>query len=63
MMPTVMQVIDTAIKNISGRELVSSSEMIDLLLDLRSHTELQTLAEDNLKVVCAPLQSATSISA
>jgi hypothetical protein len=62
-MPTVMQIIDTTIKNISGRELVSSSEMIDLLLDLRSHTELQKLAEDNLKVVCAPLQSATSISA
>ena len=62
-MPTVMQIIDTTIKNISGRELVSSSEMIDLLLDLRSHTELQTLAEDNLKVVCAPLQNATSISA
>ena len=61
-MQTVIQVIDTAIKNISGRELVSSSEMIDLLLDLRSHTELQTLAEDNLKVVCAPTQSATSIS-
>jgi hypothetical protein len=61
-MPTVMQIIDTTIKNISGRELVSSSEMIDLLLDLRSHAELQTLAEDNLKVVCAPKQSATSIS-
>jgi len=37
---TVVQVIDNAIKTISGRELVSSAEMVDLLLDLRSHDEL-----------------------
>jgi len=29
--------IDNAIKQISGRELVSSSEMTDLLLDIRLH--------------------------
>ena len=29
--------IDNAIKLISGRELVSSSEMTDLLLDIRLH--------------------------
>ena len=28
--------IDLTIKTISGRDLVSSSEMVDLLLDLRS---------------------------
>ena len=61
-MQTAIQVIDTAIKNISGRELVLSSEMIDLLLDLRSHTELQTSTENNLAVVCAPTKGATSMS-
>ena len=29
--------IDNAIKQISGRQLVSSSEMTDLLLDIRLH--------------------------
>lgn len=30
-------IIDNAIKQISGRQLVSSSEMTDLLLDIRLH--------------------------
>lgn len=29
--------VDDAIKKISGRDLVSSSEMTDLLLDIRLH--------------------------
>lgn len=33
----IKELIDNAIKNISGRELVSSSEMTDLLLDIRLH--------------------------
>ena len=33
----ITDLIDNAIKNISGRELVSSSEMTDLLLDIRLH--------------------------
>ena len=30
-----VQLVDQAIKNISGQQLVSSSEMTDLLLDIR----------------------------
>lgn len=33
----ITDMIDNAIKNISGRQLVSSSEMTDLLLDIRLH--------------------------
>jgi hypothetical protein len=33
----ITDMIDTAIKNISGRQLVSSAEMTDLLLDIRLH--------------------------
>lgn len=43
---TTVQVIDNAIKTISGRELVSSTEMVDLLLDLRMLCELQTPAAE-----------------
>lgn len=52
---SVVQIIDDTIKNISGRKLVSSSEMIDVLLDIRSHAELligtqvdQTVPEEKL---------------
>ena len=31
----VTTLVDTAINTISGRELVSSAEMVDLLLDIR----------------------------
>ncbi len=31
----ITDIIDNAIKNISGRQLFSSSEMTDLLLDIR----------------------------
>ena len=33
----ITDLIDDAIKQISGRQLVSSSEMTDLLLDIRLH--------------------------
>jgi hypothetical protein len=33
----ITELIDNAIKQISGRQLVSSSEMTDLLLDIRLH--------------------------
>jgi hypothetical protein len=33
----ITDMIDNAIKNISGRQLVSSLEMTDLLLDIRLH--------------------------
>jgi hypothetical protein len=33
----ITDLIDSAIKQISGRQLVSSSEMTDLLLDIRLH--------------------------
>ena len=33
----ITDMIDNAIKQISGRQLVSSSEMTDLLLDIRLH--------------------------
>ena len=33
----ITDLIDNAIKQISGRQLVSSSEMTDLLLDIRLH--------------------------
>ena len=33
----ITELIDNAIKKISGRQLVSSSEMTDLLLDIRLH--------------------------
>ncbi len=44
MTPTI-ELIDKTIKTISGRELVASSEMIDVLLDLRMLCELQTPTE------------------
>jgi hypothetical protein len=54
---TITDLIDNAIKHISGRELVSSSEMIDLLLDIRSHSDLQFPVEDLLSVIVAPLKA------
>jgi hypothetical protein len=51
---TVTDIIDNAIKHISGQELVSSSEMVDLLLDIRSHSDLQFPVEQLLDVICAP---------
>ena len=54
---TITDLIDNAIKHISGRELVSSSEMIDLLLDIRSHSDLQFPIEDLLSVIVAPLKA------
>jgi len=41
-MNPVIELIDKSIKTISSRELVASSEMVDLLLDLRMLCELQT---------------------
>lgn len=51
-MNSAIELIDNSIKTISGRELVASSEMVDLLLDLRMLCELQTPTE-NLLVVGA----------
>lgn len=44
-MNSAIELIDNSIKTISGRELVASSEMVDLLLDLRMLCELQTPTE------------------
>lgn len=44
MTPTI-ELIDKTIRTISGRELVASSEMVDLLLDIRMLCELQTPTE------------------
>ena len=46
LMTPVIELIDKSIKTISGRELVASSEMVDLLLDLRMLCELQTPAAE-----------------
>jgi hypothetical protein len=54
---TITDLIDNAIKHISGRELVSSSEMVDLLLDIRSHSDLQFPVEDLLSVIVKPLKA------
>jgi hypothetical protein len=54
---TITDLIDNAIKHISGRELVSSSEMVDLLLDIRLHSDLQFPVEDLLSVIVAPLKA------
>ena len=45
-MSQIITHIDNTIKTISGRELVATSEMIDLLLDLRMLCELQTPTEE-----------------
>ena len=45
MTPTI-ELIDKTIKTISGRELVASSEMVDILLDLRMLCELATPTEE-----------------
>ena len=42
----ITNLIDDAIKNISGRQLVSSAEMTDLLLDIRLHL---MIAEESKK--------------
>ena len=54
---TITDLIDNAIKHISGRELVSSSEMVDLLLDIRLHSDLQFPVEDLLSVIVRPLKA------
>jgi hypothetical protein len=43
----ITDIIDNAIKQISGKQLVSSSEMTDLLLDIRLQ---HMLAEELVKV-------------
>ena len=44
----ITDIIDNAIKNISGRQLVSSAEMTDLLLDIRLHLMIsEQLVKDN----------------
>jgi hypothetical protein len=41
----VISCVDGLIAKISGRELVSSSEMVDALLDIRLLVELQSVKE------------------
>ena len=41
------QLVDKAIKEISGRDLVSSSEMTDLLLDIRLYLIQQESLSNN----------------
>jgi hypothetical protein len=44
----ITDLIDNTIKEISGRQLVSSAEMTDLLLDIRLHIMIQEeLIKDN----------------
>ena len=44
-MNEVLTYIDGLISSISGRSLVSSSEMVDALLDIRLLTELHSVIE------------------
>jgi hypothetical protein len=44
-MNEVISCVDGLIAKISGRELVSSSEMVDALLDIRLLVELQSVKE------------------
>jgi hypothetical protein len=41
----ILKLIDNAITQISGRELVSSAEMTDLLLDIRLHLMVEEEAD------------------
>ena len=46
----ITDLIDSAIKQISGRQLVSSSEMTDLLLDIRLHLMIdEELIKENFR--------------
>lgn len=38
---TAVELVDQAIKDISGREIVSTSEMTDLLLDIRLYLMIE----------------------
>ena len=47
---TIKKLVDQALSAISGRDLVSSSEMTDLLLDIRLHllvSEVATQTQEN----------------
>jgi hypothetical protein len=44
----VISCIDGIIAKISGRELVSSTEMVDALLDIRLLAELQSVKENEV---------------
>jgi len=50
MSPTI-ELIDKTINTISGRDLVATSEMVDLLLDLRLLCELDELPTEELATV------------
>ena len=47
-MNEVISCIDGIIAKISGRELVSSTEMVDALLDIRLLAELQSVKENEV---------------
>jgi hypothetical protein len=42
---TIKNLVDEALAGISGRDLVSSAEMTDLLLDIRLHLLTSEVAE------------------
>lgn len=42
---TIKKLVDEALAGISGRDLVSSAEMTDLLLDIRLHLLASEVAE------------------
>jgi hypothetical protein len=47
----VISCVDGLIAKISGRELVSSSEMVDALLDIRLLAELHSVSEGESPVL------------
>lgn len=49
--PEALRIIDRALRDVTGRRLVSASEVVDLLLDLRSAILLEASLEDLLDEV------------
>lgn len=45
---TVLKIVDEALAGMSGRDLVSSAEMTDLLLDIRLHLFTNEVATLNI---------------
>jgi hypothetical protein len=50
-MNEIISCVDGLISKISGRELVSSSEMVDALLDIRLLAELHSVSEGESPVL------------
>jgi hypothetical protein len=45
---TIKKLVDEALSGMSGRDLVSSSEITDLLLDIRLHLLVNEVATSNI---------------